>query len=67
MFRYRVVPAGKIALSGTAQMRVILHGTTGWTRVLALTPPVRLHGGSLTLQQRISIASIRSLLSSVDR
>jgi hypothetical protein len=64
-FRYTVAPTGSTAVSGTAQMRIILQGNTGWTRVIALPPPQQLNGRSVTLRQRVSIRSIRSLLSSV--
>jgi signal peptidase I len=64
-FRYRVAPIGQTAVSGFAQMRLVLHGNTGWTRTLAVTPPHRFHGTAVSLRQRVSIAQVRSLLASI--
>jgi hypothetical protein len=65
-FRYRVVPIGQTAVSGFAQMRLVLHGNTGWTRTLAVTPPHRFHGAAVSLRQRVSIARVRSLLAAIE-
>ena len=64
-FGYRVTPIGRTAVSGTAQMRLMLHGSTGWTRALALTPPRPFRGRTVTLEQRISVAQVRSLLATI--
>lgn len=64
-FRYRVTPIGTTVLSGTAQMRLMLHGSTGWTRALAITPPHPIQDRTVTLEQRISVAQVRSLLATI--
>jgi len=64
-FRYRVAPIGQTAVSGSAQMRLILHANTGWTRVLALTPPHPFHGTTVSLRRPLSIARLRSMLATI--
>ncbi len=65
-FRYRVAPIGHVAVSGTARMRLVLQGNTGWTRVLAQTRPQPFPGRVVTLRQHVSIAHVRSLLATVE-
>jgi len=64
-FRYQLAPVGHTDVSGSAQMRLVLQGSTGWQRVLAQTPPRPIQGTSVTLRQRVSIARLRSLLTEV--
>jgi signal peptidase I len=64
-FRYHVAASGTTAVSGTAAIRVVLEGNTGWRRVVAQTPPRAFHGATVTLQQRVSVRSLRSLLANV--
>src|SRR4051794_19790837 len=64
-FRYRVVPIGDTAVSGTAQMSLALQSSTGWTQALALTRPQPFHGTAVSLRQWISIGHVRSLLATV--
>jgi len=65
-FRYRVVPIGRVAVSGSAWMRLVLQGNTGWTRALSLTRPRPFHGPAVTLRQQVSIAHVRSLLATIE-
>jgi hypothetical protein len=65
VFRYSMTPIEGTALAGAAQMRLVLHGNTGWSRVLALTPPERFHGTGVTIEQQISVARLRSLLGAI--
>src|SRR5205085_11596985 len=64
-FRYRVAASGTTAVSGTAELRVILKGNTGWRRVVAQTRPRPFQGSTVTLQQVVSIRRLRSLLADV--
>jgi signal peptidase I len=65
VFRYSMTPIKGTALSGAAQMSLVLHGNTGWSRVLAVTPSERFHGTDVTIEQQISIAHLRSLLATI--
>jgi signal peptidase I len=65
VFRYSMTPIKDTALSGTAQMSLVLHGNTGWSRVLALTPPQPFQGTDVTIEQQISVAHLRSLLATI--
>jgi signal peptidase I len=64
-FRYRVAASGTTAVSGTAALRVILQGNTGWQRVVAHTRPRPFRGRTVSVQQRVSIGRLRSLLADV--
>ena len=64
-FVYRLVPFDSTAVSGEAYLNFVLHGSTGWTRELASTPPQSFHGTTLRMQRTVSIARIRDLLSTV--
>jgi len=65
VFHYRAAPIAQTSISGVAQMSLVLHGNTGWSRVVALTPPRRFHGTGVTLDEQISAARIRALLAAI--
>ena len=65
-FADQIVPAGHAAISGTAQLNVVVHGNTGWTRVVAVTPPQPFQGTTIEVRRWVSIAQIRQLLTSIE-
>src|SRR4051812_46000684 len=64
-FRYQVAASGTTAVSGTAALRVILQGNTGWQRVVARTLPRPFDGATVTVRQGVSTMRLRSLLANV--